>query len=102
MKTENFNPLYLVVKSEAFEAIQNGYKKEEYREIKEYWKTRIEGKHFNHVEFRNGYQADCKTMLVELRGISKGMPNPDLCLGIIPTDKEVYILRLGRIVDVNF
>jgi len=102
MKTENYNPLYLIVKSNVFEAIREGRKKQEYREIKKYWVTRLEGKHFTHVEFRSGYHADAPKMLVELRHVSKGLPNPELTFGIVSTDKEVYILDLGRIVDVDF
>jgi len=83
--------LYLTIKSEFFEEIAAGEKPYEYREQKEYWRKRLEGKHFDQVLFRKGYQKDAPTMRVEIRGISttifKGKPH--------------YKIILGRILEVH-
>lgn len=48
--------------------IASGEKKEEYREIKPYWRNRlidINFKRFDVVKFRNGYSKDSPTITVE-------------------------------------
>lgn len=47
--------LYLVLKNPWFDMIKSGEKKEEYRELTDFWKTRLEGKEFDTLEFVHGY-----------------------------------------------
>lgn len=69
--------LHLTLKKQWFDMIESGEKKEEYREIKMYWATRlIDGfpstfgidtnsqdfKEFDGVIFRNGYSGGAKLM----------------------------------------
>lgn len=70
-----------------------GAKREEYREIKPYWDTRL-SKHYDAIEFRNGYAKDAPRLLVELKEIQKG----GIGTYLWGAPKEpVYILKLGRI-----
>lgn len=65
------NILHLTLHRQWFGAIASGVKKIEYREIKPYWKTRLEGKTFDVVHFRNGYSQNRPFMQVQCLGISK-------------------------------
>ena len=51
--------------------ILSGEKKEEYREFKDYWTTRLDGKRFDIISFRNGYQKYAPKMIVEYNGLNK-------------------------------
>ena len=86
--------LHLTLKKKWFDLIASGEKKEEYREIKPYWRTRLVGKRFDRIIFRNGYSKDSPTVVVELKEILTG-------LGVIewgaPESTSVFILRLGNI-----
>ncbi len=55
MTGKNMKVLHLNLKKKWFDMIASGEKTEEYREIKPYWNTRLYGKEFDLVKFRNGY-----------------------------------------------
>lgn len=104
-----------------FDMIASGEKKEEYREIKDYWTKRfIQNhvcvrkfrefehskivyrnalryfpRHYDAVRFHRG-QGGKQTMLIECKGISVGYGNP--AWGA-PADREVYIIKLGQRLD---
>ena len=99
--------LDLVLDSCCYLMIELDRKHEEYREMNPYWRKRLalydsigsligtnpEG--YTHVRFRRGY-ANRHTMLFELDGITVGRGNPDWGA---PTDRDVFILKIGRRVD---
>lgn len=89
--------LHLTLKKKWFDMIASGEKREEYRELKPYWHSRL-NKQYDVIEFRNGYAKDCPAMIVELKEIVKS-------LGIVewgaPEKKPVYILRLGQILNAK-
>ncbi len=97
---ETGRPLYLTLKKEWFDMIASGEKKEEYREIKDYWRKRlyesdeITPKSFDKVVFKNGYSSDAPTMVVECMGIQED-------LGMMSWGAEqgrcYYIIQLGKI-----
>lgn len=78
--------LHLTLKKKWFDLIASGGKKCEYRELKHYWKVRLEEtyyeidydcpvdvfKQFDIVRFRNGYGKNARTIDVEFKGISIG------------------------------
>jgi hypothetical protein len=82
--------------------IQSGEKKEEYREIKPYWRNRLtlqDGviyRHFTHIHFTNGYSKNSPSFTIECNGIRIGRGNPEWGA---PTDRDVFILSLGKLVD---
>ena len=104
--------LKMTLKKKWFDMILSGEKTEEYREIKQYWKTRLVERvctdeekgiyndmcreDFTHVEFKNGYQKDAPTMLMELVGIKVGQ-------GVEKWGAEkgvnYFCIFLGRIVE---
>lgn len=101
--------LVLVLKKKWFDMIASGIKKEEYREIKDYWIRRLilkeytdEAmkstplnemiKQFKYVRFRLGYASNAPEMKFELKSISIGIGKKEW--GAL--DKEVFILSLGE------
>lgn len=106
--------LHLTLKKKWFDMILSGEKKEEYREAKPYWENRlmnfdicsrnsfssfkkpISFKHFDDIQFRNGYSRNAPTMLVECNGIKIGEAKyewsdnfPDPC----------FVISLGKIIE---
>ena len=103
--------LELPLKSKWYLMIELGKKLEEYRVIKPYWSKRLVGhesplfshrygyqqanvKGYTHVRFRYGYQK--RTMLFKIEEIVIGRGNPEWGA---PTDKDVFIIRLGERVE---
>jgi len=80
--------LHLTLEREPFDKIARGRKKREFREYKDYWKRRLEGREFDAILFRNGYTSNVPEMLVEYVGLSRDGPgrNAD------------YVIRLGRVI----
>lgn len=89
--------LHLTLHKEFFDLIASGKKLEEYRTIKKHWISRLEGKTFDYVKFTNGYGSQCRSMMLECKGIRKGQGQP--AWGA-PLDEQVYIISLGRLVNV--
>lgn len=95
--------LDLPLKKEWYAMIESGVKKDEYRELKPYWFKRLSlydnrdqliGLNplgYTHVRFRYGYTK--RTMLFEIMKIVIGRGNPKWGA---PTDKDVFIIRLGE------
>lgn len=90
--------LHLTLKKQWFDMIASGEKREEYREIKPYWRRRFAGicaHEYDAVKFRNGYRSDSPTVTVELEGIFSGFGRKEWGA----PHERVYILRLGRILQ---
>ena len=88
------NILKLTIKKKYFDEIKSEDKKIEYRWYNSYWCARIERKHFDAVEFRNGYRKDSPRMLVqckEIRVIDGSSP--------LGTGKQ-YAIILGAILTM--
>lgn len=115
--------LHLTLKKQWYDMIVSGEKKEEYREIKQYWinrfaicggkdprpfgyycqkascfscVTRGDGfrpKEFDTIRFTNGYSKGASTFDIECKGITIGTGNPQWGA---PAE-QVFILSLGKI-----
>lgn len=81
--------LKMTLQREWFDEIRRGVKKIEYREIKPYWRTRIEGRQYDEIFFRNGYNPDSPTMRVEYLGYD------------IDRAGGYYELKLGKVLEVR-
>ena len=113
--------LYLPLNAKWYEMIESGEKKEEYREIKQYWCTRIgnECGKFYHQKFINGdityicsytnrrcrckqannythvrfsYGYTRRTMTFEIESISIGKGKPEWGAA----EEDVFIIKLGK------
>lgn len=66
--------LYLTLTKKWFDQIVAGEKKLEYRQVKEYWVSRLFNRdgtqvHYDYIFFRNGYAKDSPSIVVEYLGI---------------------------------
>jgi hypothetical protein len=80
--------LRLTLHRDPFDAIAAGRKKTEYRENKAFWRSRLVGRDYAEVAFRNGYAADAPLMRVECLGIRKDRP-------------DRFAIRLGKILEIR-
>jgi hypothetical protein len=110
--------LHLTLKKQWFDMIASGEKKEEYREIKPYWVSRLvqsffpekeerdytfywkgmlfsmdEPVAYDVIEFRNGYSKDAPKMIVECKGIENGYSK----IKWSGEHKPCFIIKLGEI-----
>lgn len=83
--------LQLNLKRQFFDEIALGEKLEEYREQKDYWATRLEGRDYDTIIFRNGYGPDVPEMKVEFKGVRKTTRKGD----------AVYAIKLGKILSLK-
>lgn len=94
--------LHLTLKKKWFDMIASGEKKEEYRELKAYWMTRLLNDHgdrfknFDIVRFKNGYAQDAPVMDIECEGIEVGDGKPKW-----GCNKRTFIIKLGKILSIN-
>lgn len=82
--------LHLILYRKWFIQIFKGEKKEEYRDKTDFWKKQLfnedgKPKHYDVINFRNGYRKDALEMKVE-------------CLGIEERE-EKYVILLGNVLD---
>jgi hypothetical protein len=83
--------LHLNLRREPFAAIANRTKRIEYRDQTPYWRSRLENRDYDAIQFRNGYATRVPEMLVEFRGMrryGKGR-------------KAYYAIHLGRILKIT-
>ncbi len=108
----NVQPLVmpvLTLHKKWFDLILNGKKNIEYRELKQYWISRLLGKKFDRVLFRNGYGKNRPQMIVQIvnKFCRTGFQVKQYD-SITPRngeeisyDKDYIILNLGEIICTN-
>jgi len=79
--------LHLNLYRKYFDQILKGEKIIEYRDITAYWSKRLEGKHYDVIQFRNGYAKEAPTMIVEYKGI------------VVDDLYGRYAIQLGKILE---
>ncbi len=87
--------LRLTLKRRWFDLIASGEKREEYRERGRWILSRLEGKEYAAVEFRNGYQPDAPVVRVQYLGWSYGHGRPEWG-GPGAGGEPVVVIRLGE------
>jgi hypothetical protein len=102
LKNKQMKTLKLTLNKKWFDLIEKGIKTEEYREIKDYWikrikemsLTRLEAfKHFDLVEFTNGYNKTSPQITMECKGIEVGTGKTEW--GAV-ADTQYFVIKLGR------
>lgn len=89
--------LRLTLKRKWFDMIASGEKREEYRVPGPWILSRLEGKTYDRIEFKNGYGKDVPTMEVECLGWSIDFGQIAWGAGF---DKLV-VIRLGRVLSLT-
>ena len=77
-------PLFLTIKKEHFDAIKNGTKKQEYRDLTQYYYSRFKSSPQT-VIFQNGYNKNSPRITVEIKNIYE-------CSKL-----NCYVIKLGKI-----
>ena len=83
--------LHLNLHREFFAAIAARTKKTEYRSRTPYWRTRLEGRRYDVIKFRNGYDTRAPELLVEFAGLRRQGRGAS----------AKYAIRLGRILKLT-
>jgi hypothetical protein len=83
--------LHLNLHREWFAAIVAKTKRTEYRRRTPYWKTRLENRKYDVIQFRNGYATAAPEMQVEFLGVRR----------IKKDGTNVYAIRLGKILKIK-
>lgn len=79
--------LHLTLHKKWFDQIAAGTKKIEYREHKSYWTARLEGREYDEIYFKNGYNDGAPFMRVEWKGCE--------LVG------DMYEIKLGKVLEVT-
>jgi len=108
--------LHLTLNKKWFGMILSGEKKEEYREIKPYWKSRLcistpEGQpltddykgsclwsQWDDIVFKNGYSKNSPTMRVRIKNVRIG---EGYSLWGAEPNKEYFVFELGDILETK-
>lgn len=85
--------LHLTLHKQWFEEIAAGKKKHEFREDKPYWRTRLVGKRFDEIHFRNGYSKNAPFMRATWAGQRKTKNSS--------YPKGCFDIRIGEILEVK-
>ena len=83
--------LHLNLHRKWFGAIVAKTKRMEYRDRTPYWKTRLENRKYDVIQFRNGYATNAPEMQVEFLGVRR----------IKKDGNKVYAIRLGKILKIK-
>lgn len=96
--------LHLTLKKKWFDMILSGKKKEEYREAKSYWATRLmtdpdDGvfKSFDIVRFTHGYGKGRPTFEIECKDIDFGFGKREWGAN----GDKTFIIKLGKILSTS-
>lgn len=87
--------LNLTLKKKWFDLILSGEKKEEYREVKNYFIKRFFKHEYKQILFRNGYSSNSRKILIKCDGIYIGNAKPEWSDNWIG---EVFVIKLGKII----
>lgn len=90
--------LRLTLKRKWFDMIASGEKREEYRTPGPWIDSRLDGKDYDLVEFKNGYGADVPTIYARYLGSRYGIGNPEW--GAQP-GQAYRVILLGEILPEN-
>lgn len=90
-KAKSPSILHLNLRRMYFAQIAAKTKRVEYRSRTKYWRSRLEGRDFDYIKFRNGYATKAPEMLVEFRGLRR--------LG--QGRNAEYAISLGRILSIK-
>jgi hypothetical protein len=104
--------LHLTLKKKWFDMIASGEKKEEYRELKDFWRDRLyvnkvtytHGyptfkrvfKKFDVVVFKHGYARNAPTITLEWLGCDIGPAKPEWSDN---WQGNVFVIKLGKIIN---
>lgn len=90
--------LRLTLKRRWFDMIASGKKREEYRTPGKWIESRLRGKDYDVIEFKNGYGPNVPTLMVQFQGWHVGHGYGEW--GAIPGATYI-VIRLGKVIPEN-
>jgi hypothetical protein len=66
-------------------------RREEIRPVSPFWQSRLEGREYDEIHFRNGYGKEAPFLRVEFKG----------CETRLVEGERRYAIRLGRVLEVR-
>lgn len=90
--------LELTLKKQWFDMVASGEKREEYREPSKWILSRLKGKHYDAVRFRNGYNSDSPVCVCEYLGWGFGFGKRKWGGGSTQGNPLV-VIKLGRVLS---
>ncbi len=90
--------LRLTLKRRWFDLIASGEKKEEYRTPGKWILSRLEGKSYDAIEFRNGYSPTSPVLTVEFDGWDYGYGRKEWGGGSKPGN-PLIVIKLGKLIS---
>lgn len=88
--------LELILKRRWFDMIASGEKREEYRQPSKWILSRLEGKKYDAVRFRNGYNPDSPVCVCEFKGWKFGYGKKKWGGGSTP-GSPIIVIKLGAV-----
>lgn len=82
--------LHLILKTHWFNMIEQGNKREEYRENKPYWSKRLFSHQYTHVCFHRAYTNETMTYKIESISIGRGRAEWGA------SSEDVYIIKFRK------
>jgi hypothetical protein len=96
MPLKDNKTLKLVLKAKWFKMIASGEKREDYREIKPYYDSRLKNKP-EYVGFQLGYRKNCSKMTFRIQGVFMYFPRTLFTIaGVEPTTSEALKASFGK------
>jgi hypothetical protein len=96
MPSKDNKTLRLVLKAKWFKMIASGEKREDYREIKPYYDSRLKNKP-EYVRFQLGYKKYCPTMTFRIKGIFMYFPRTLFTIAKVePPANEILKAAFGK------
>lgn len=86
--------LELTLKKKWFDMVASGEKREEYREPSHWILSRLQGRQYDVVRFRNGYSPKSPVCVCEYKGWGFGNGKPKW-----GGDLDIIIIKLGRVLN---
>lgn len=84
--------LFIIIKRKYFDQIKAGAKKEEYREMTEYWSNRLIDRNYDNIIFQAGYQKESPRLKVKFNGVERKKITHEFFNN---ETKEVFAIQLG-------
>lgn len=88
--------LQLTIKKRWFDMIATGVKREEYRKPSKWILSRLEGKSYDLISFRNGYKSNSPTIICRFLGWTYGYGRKDWGGGSEP-GKPLVVIKIGEV-----
>lgn len=83
--------LHMNSSKHCFEELSSGRRREEVCPLTAFWQSRLQGREYDEIHFRNGYAKDAPFLRVEYKGAIQGQHDGNPC----------WRIKLGKVLEVR-